>query len=188
MQRLLILFGPPAAGKAAVGHELAGQLGYRFFHNHLTADPVAALFGWGTPRFGAVLEEVRDVLFRHALADDSIPGIVFTIVWALDQPGQTASVEALIALSESLGWAVDLVELLASLDTRIAREGTPFRVKWKPNQGDVEAARQRQRDSAATYRLNSGGTLPIARSHVMIDTETCQPADAATQIRQRLGL
>ena len=188
MQRLLILFGPPASGKAAVGHELASQLGYRFFHNHLTADPVAALFGWGTPRFGAVLEEVRDVLFRHALADDSIPGIVFTIVWALDQPGQTASVEALIALSESQGWAVDLVELLASLDTRIAREGTPFRVKWKPNQGDVEAARQRQRDSAATYRLNSGGTLPIARSHVMIDTETCQPADAATQIRQRLGL
>ena len=188
MQRLLILFGPPAAGKAAVGHELAGQLGYRFFHNHLTADPVAALFGWGTPRFGAVLEEVRDVLFRHALADDSIPGIVFTIVWALDQPGQTASVEALITLFESHGWAVDLVELLASLDTRIAREGTPFRVKWKPNQGDVEAARQRQRDGAAMYRLNSGGTLPIARSHVVIDTETCQPAEAATQIRQRLGL
>ena len=188
MQRLLILFGPPAAGKAAVGHELAGQLGYRFFHNHLTADPVAALFGWGTPRFGAVLEEVRDVLFRHALADDSIPGIVFTIVWALDQPGQTASLEALITLFESHGWAVDLVELLASLDTRIAREGTPFRVKWKPNQGDVEAARQRQRDGAAMYRLNSGGTLPIARSHVVIDTETCQPADAATQIRQRLGL
>ena len=188
MQRLVILFGPPASGKAAVGHVLAGQLGYRFFHNHLTADPVAALFGWGTPKFGAVLAEVRDVLFRHALADASMTGIVFTVVWALDQPDQTAAMEALIALFESQGWAVDLVELLASLDTRIAREGTPFRVKWKPNQGDVEAARQRQRDAAATYRMNSCGTLPIARSHIVIDTETCEPAQAAVQIRHRLGM
>jgi len=188
MQRLIVLFGPPASGKAAIGHELAGRLGYRFFHNHLTADPVAALFGWGTPSFGAVLEEVRDVLFRHALADKSIPGIVFTLVWALDRPEQTAQVEALIALFESHGWAVDLVELLACLDTRIAREGTPFRVKWKPNQGNVEAARQRQRDSAATYRMNSGGALPIARPHVVVDTETCEPAEAAALILQGLGL
>ena len=88
MQRLVVLFGPPASGKAAVGHELAGALGYRFFHNHLTADPVAALFGWGTPTFGAVLEEVRDVLFRRALADASIPGIVFTLVWAWIAPSR----------------------------------------------------------------------------------------------------
>ena len=188
MQRLVVLFGPPASGKAAVGHELAGLLGYRFFHNHLTADPVAALFGWGTPKFGTILEEVRDVLFRHALADASMPGIVFTLVWALDRPDQTASVEALIALFESHGWAVDLVELLASLETRIAREGTPFRAKWKPNQGDVEAARQRQRDAAATYRMNSGGPLPVARPHVVIDTEACEPAQAAAEIRRRLGL
>ncbi len=188
MQRLLVLFGPPASGKAAVGHELAGQLGYRFFHNHLTADPVAALFGWGTPKFSAILEQVRDVLFRHVLADVSIPGVVFTLVWALDRPEQTASVEALIALFESHGWKVELVELLASLDTRIAREGTPFRARLKPSQGAVEAARQRQRDAAKIYRMNSGGTLPIARPHVIIDTETCEPAQAAAEIRRQLGL
>jgi hypothetical protein len=188
MQRLLVLFGPPASGKAAIGHELAGLLGYRFFHNHLTADPVAALFGWGTPKFGAVLEEVRDVLFRRALADESIAGIVFTLVWALDRAEQTASVEALISLFESQGWQVDLVELLASLDTRIAREGTPLRTRFKPNLGDVEAARQRQRDAATTYRMNSDGPLPIARPHVVIDTETCEPAQAAAQIRRQLGL
>jgi hypothetical protein len=188
MQRLIVLFGPPASGKAAVGHELAGLTGYRFFHNHLTADPVAALFGWGTPTFSAVLKDVRDVLFRHALADESIPGIVFTLVWAVDRPEQTASVEALIALFEAHGWAVDLVELLASLDTRIAREGTPFRTRFKPNLGDVEAARQRQRDGASIYRMNTGGTLPIARAHVVIDTETCEPAQAAAEIQRRLDL
>lgn len=188
MQRLLVLFGPPASGKAAVGQALAAQAGYRFFHNHLTADPVAALFGWGTPAFGAVLEEVRAVLFRHALADPAIPGIVFTLVWALDRPEQTASVQALIALFEAGGWRVDLVELLAALETRIAREGTPLRTRLKPNLGSVEAARQRQRDAAQIYRMNSGGTLPIARAHMVIDTETCEPAQAAAEICRRLGL
>ena len=186
MQQLFILFGPPASGKAAIGHELAGQLGYRFFHNHLTADPVAALFGWGTPSFGTVIDQVRDLLFRHAAADATIPGIVFTLVWGLDIPAQTAGVEKLIALFEAHGWAVDLVEVLASLETRIAREGTPFRVKWKPNQGDVEAARQRQRAEAGAHRMNSDGVLPIARPHIVIDSEAFERAEAAAEIRRRL--
>jgi len=78
--------------------------------------------------------------------------------------------------------------LVASLDTRIAREGTPFRVQFKPSLGDVAAARQRQRDSAAIHQMNSGGTLPIARPHVVVDTETCEPAEAAALILQGLGL
>ncbi|NNK95896.1 MAG: hypothetical protein HKP41_16220 [Desulfobacterales bacterium] len=59
-------FGPPASGKAAIGSKVAEALGYRFFHNHLTANPVAALFGWVTPKFGEVLDEVRDLLFERA--------------------------------------------------------------------------------------------------------------------------
>jgi hypothetical protein len=51
MTDLIVIIGPPAAGKAAVGHELAKVTGFRFFHNHMTAEPVAALFGWGTDRF-----------------------------------------------------------------------------------------------------------------------------------------
>ena len=188
MRRLIILFGPPASGKAAIGHELAGQLGYRFFHNHLTADPVAALFGWGTPTFGTLVDELRDILFRHAAADESIPGIVFTFVWGLELSGHTSFVEKLIARFEAHGWQVDLVELLASLETRIAREGTAFRAKWKPNQGDVEAARQRQRDAEVAHRMNSGGTLPIARTPLVIDTEAFEPTAAADEIRRRLSL
>jgi deoxyadenosine/deoxycytidine kinase len=44
MPDLIVIFGPPAAGKAAIGHLLAERLGYRFFHNHLTADPVVPHF------------------------------------------------------------------------------------------------------------------------------------------------
>jgi hypothetical protein len=66
MPNLVVIFGPPASGKATIGHILAQQLGYKFFHNHLTANPVAALFGWATPRFGRVVDRVRELLFREA--------------------------------------------------------------------------------------------------------------------------
>jgi hypothetical protein len=89
MPNLLVIFGPPASGKAAVGHELARLTGYRFFHNHLTADPAAALFGWGGERFGRMVDTLRDVLFREAASDPSIAGVIFTFVWGLNLPDDT---------------------------------------------------------------------------------------------------
>jgi hypothetical protein len=59
MADLIVVVGPPASGKAAVGHELTKFTGFRFFHNHMTAEPLAALFGWGAERFGEALAEVR---------------------------------------------------------------------------------------------------------------------------------
>jgi hypothetical protein len=37
---LLIITGPPAVGKMAVGHEIATRTGLRLFHNHLAIEPV----------------------------------------------------------------------------------------------------------------------------------------------------
>ncbi len=149
---LIIIFGPPASGKAAIGHQLAEQLGYRFFHNHLTANPVAALFGWG-----------------------------------IDLPEDSAFVEGLHRMFTQSGGTVHIVELLASLETRISREGTPFRAKYKPNQDDVEAARERQRDLASRYKMNTDGKLPIELPHIVVDTEKYEPAQAAAEICRLLN-
>jgi hypothetical protein len=79
---LIVIFGPPAVGKAAVGHELTRLTGFRFFHNHMTAEPVAALFGWGAAPW--LLSQLRMTLFTAALAQPNMPSIIFTFVWALD--------------------------------------------------------------------------------------------------------
>lgn len=188
MPNLVVLFGPPASGKSAVGHVLAQRLGYRFFHNHLTADPVAALFGWGTPRFGSVVDRVRDLLFREAAADASVPGVVFTFVWAIDNPGHADFAQRTARLFEDQGGRAFFVELRASLQARIEREGTPFRAKLKPNQGDVEAARTRQVEFDKLHRMNTDGVLPIARPHLVVDTEAMEPDAAAQQIQEAFGL
>jgi hypothetical protein len=188
MPDLIVIFGPPAAGKAAIGHLLAERLGYRFFHNHLTADPAAALFGWTTPQFAEAVDEMRDLLFRKAAADPAIPGVVFTFVWGLDLPDDTALMEKAAGLFSAGAGRVFFVELLASLDARIAREGTPFRVRLKPNQADVAAARARQLEFASQYRMNTDGRLPIAYPHITIDTEAMTPPAAAAEIQRQLGL
>ena len=184
MPNLIVIFGPPACGKAAVGHELAALTGYRFFHNHLTADPAAALFGWGGEKFGKVADALRDLLFREAACDASIPGVIFTFVWALNLPEDTASMARYASLFSSAGGRVLFVELQASLPTRIDREGTPFRVALKPAQLDVEAARARQVGFDAKFRMNTGGVLPLDWPHLVLDTETLGPTEAARKITE----
>ena len=186
MPNLVVLFGPPASGKAAVGHELARLAGYRFFHNHLTVDPVAALFGWENERFPRTLERVRDVLFEEVVSDETIAGVVFTFVWALELREDTAYLERLARRFARSGGSVHFVELTASLPVRLAREGTPFRTRLKPSKVDVEAMRAHQLEVEAKHRMNTGGRLPLPYPHFVVDTERHGPRDAALRLWRSL--
>ena len=188
MPNLIVLFGPPASGKAAIGHELSLLTGYRFFHNHLTADPAAALFGWGSERFGRMVNAVRETLLAEAAGDPTIPGVIFTYVWALEDPDEAATMQRYATLFEEAGGRAYFAELRASLETRIDREGTPFRISLKPAQRDVGAARARQVEIAAKYRMNSDGELPLSYPHFIIETERHSPLAAAEAIRRSFSL
>jgi hypothetical protein len=187
MPNLVIIFGPPAAGKAAIGHELAALNGYRFFHNHLTADPAAALFGWGSEKYTKTVDAIREVLLREAAADASISGVIFTFLWGIDVPTDTAFLKKISALFADAGGQVLFVELLASLEARIAREGSEFRIGLKPFHRDVDAARARQVAYAGKYRLNTDGQLPLDYPHLVLDTEALTPVDAAQRIKAALA-
>ena len=183
MPNLVIIFGPPAAGKAAVGAELAALTGYRFFHNHLTADPAAALFGWGGERFARSVDAIRDVLLREAASDTSISGVIFTFVWGIGLPDDAALMKKISGLFADGGGQVFFLELLASLKTRISREGTEFRIALKAAHRDVEAARARQVEFEGKYVFNTDGRLPLNYPHLVLDTETLSPVDAAQRIK-----
>jgi hypothetical protein len=187
MSDLIIITGPPAAGKAAVGHELAKLTGFRFFHNHMTAEPVAALFGWGTELTGEVTAEVRLLLFSKALAQTTASPIIFTFVWCFDDPSDTRFIAQLVQLFESRGSRVYFVELLASLQARLSREGTALRLSLKPSKQDIAFARSLHIEAYGKYQMNSNGNFPYPARHLVIDTECHTPQEAARLVAEHFG-
>ena len=188
MADLIVIVGPPASGKAAVGHSLATAYGFRFFHNHMTADAVAALFGWGTDAYGEVAAEIRLHLLGRALDDRNSSNVVFTFVWGFNLDADNKFISDLVAICDARGAKVHFVELVASLAARISREGTPLRIELKPAKRDVERARAHHARIDARLRMNSSGDFPYPDRHLVIDTEAMSPAQAAHKIAAHFSL
>ena len=78
--KLIVLYGPPAAGKYTVAKGIAEKTGYRLFHNHLTVDLLKSVFTFGTENFFQLSQNIRLEILEQA-AKENIPGIVFTFVY-----------------------------------------------------------------------------------------------------------
>jgi hypothetical protein len=63
---LVVIYGPPAAGKLTVASELAELTGFKLFHNHLTMNAVREVFDFGTIQLAETLARVRLVVFEAA--------------------------------------------------------------------------------------------------------------------------
>ena len=68
--KLIIIYGPPAAGKLTVGTELARLTGFKLFHNHLSIDYVKSVFDFGGPSFWRVVGDARCSLISEAARED----------------------------------------------------------------------------------------------------------------------
>ncbi len=65
---LLLVIGPPAAGKMTVGRAVCERAGFRLFHNHHTVEPLLEIFGFGTAPFVALNGEFRRRVIEEAAA------------------------------------------------------------------------------------------------------------------------
>ncbi len=127
--RLLLIIGPPAVGKMTVGRAVADASGFRLFHNHHVIEPLLDVFDFGTPPFNRLLAEWRQRVLEEAAAEDT--DLVFTLVWALDLPEDTAGMRTHLAPFVEAGRRIAMVELYAGLDTRLDRNHTPYRLAEK---------------------------------------------------------
>ncbi len=80
---LVIIFGPPAVGKMAVGMELARLTGFKLFHNHMTVDAVMPVFPFESASYTKLVQEFRERVFEEFAAHGE-RGLIFTFVWVLD--------------------------------------------------------------------------------------------------------
>ena len=189
--QLVVMFGPPAVGKMTVGRELARLTGFRLFHNHMTVEPVLDLFEFGSPPFTRLVDEFRRRILEEAASSD-LPGLVFTFVWALDDPGDRALVEEYLGIVEARGGTTSVVELAAPLDVRLERNATPLRLDHKRSKRDVEASNG-WLVQAEAYMLNTGGDHELAalvgdRPHLRIENAGLAPDEVAEKIVAAFGL
>ncbi len=138
---LVFLCGPPAVGKMAVGLELSTLTGIPLFHNHLSIEAVLPVFGFGTEPFNRLVSEFRDRMFIE-VAESALPGLIFTYVWAFNEPGDLQFVERVKSIYESRNGRAVFVELWADVQTRLARNETELRLAAKPSKRDVPLDRQ----------------------------------------------
>jgi hypothetical protein len=181
---LLLILGPPAVGKMTVGRAVAARSSYRLFHNHHSIEMLLDVFDYGTPPFVTLNSEVRRRVIEEAAAAGT--DLVFTFVYDMDLEAEAAWLERLVA---PYGDDVAVVELVADLDTRLARNRTEHRLAEKKSKRDVEWSDNNVRELEAGYRMTSvagrdapGERLLARWPHLVIDNTDLSPDETAERI------
>jgi len=170
-----------------VGLELERLTGLRLFHNHMTVDPVIRLFPFGSAPYRRLVTEFRRRIFEEYAATDS-KGLIFTFVWALDDPEDRAFIDSITELFTSKRGDVCFVELEATQSERLRRNETPLRMAEKWPQRNVEGSRSFLLSADQTYQMNSGGSFFYPERHLRIDNTTLEPDVVAREIAAHFSL
>lgn len=140
--KLVFIVGDAAVGKMTVGKELADQTGLRLFHNHVTIEPVLEVFGY---RHRNAVQRTREVFFEE-FAQTDLPGLIFTMMMDFDNlKVESEYLDSIVSIFNKYNEIVDVyfVELDASQETRLERNGTDYRLSQKPSKRDVKISNQR---------------------------------------------
>ena len=182
--KLVLMIGSGAVGKMTVGQALAERTELRLFHNHMTIEPVLEVFG---KKENQVIGRLRRVIFEEFAKSDHY-GLIFTYMWAFDQPSDWAEVQEIVSLFEQHGAEIYCVELVASQAVRLQRNKTENRMRHKASKRDIAFSESCILREDASFRLVSReGELPFA-NYLRIDNTHLTPEQAAEQIRQYFQL
>jgi hypothetical protein len=168
--KLIIIHGPPAAGKLTVANELARRTHFKVFHNHLSIDCVKPVFDFGTLPFLRLVERIRFDMIAEAARENV--DLIHTFVYASGE--DDLHYARLIASAEDNGGEVHLVLLVCEDDERRQRIVSESRVQIGKltDPGAIDTQRER-------YDLLS----PLAgRETLIIDTTNIAPREAAIKI------
>ena len=183
----IVIFGPPAVGKMTVGHALSQRTGMPLFHNHLTIDLVLRFFPYGTPAFERLVGSFRTQIFDEVV-ESQLPGLIFTYVWALDQPEDKAFIDQAVQIMTRHGGRVCFVELAAAQAVRVERNTTPFRLANKAPKRNLEHSHANLLKADLRYRLNSTGDFFYPGQHLRIANDDLEPETVAEQVIAHFGL
>jgi len=184
--KLVLIFGPQAVGKMTVGQELQKVTDLKLFHNHMTIELLAPLFGFSSEMW-ELSNKFRKDIFKTAV-QSNLNGLIFTFVWGFDLESDWQYVEEVCEIFESSGGTVYFVELEADLEERIKRNKTPNRLEHKPTKRNVEWSEQELLQSLEKHRLNSYDGEIKKKHFIKINNTNLNAEEVALMIKGRFNL
>jgi len=184
---LVILFGPHAVGKMTVGQELSKLTDYKLFHNHMTIEPVAALFDRDPQLMWPLVTQFREMIFE-AFIHSQNKGLIFTYMWALDEPSDAMYLQGIENRFKASGGTVYYVELCADRLIRLERNKSFNRLEHKPSKRDLQHSETMFNTLEAKYRLNSYPDEIQKEHYIKIDNTDMEPSVVAQRIQDLFHL
>jgi len=180
MANLIVVCGPQAVGKMVVAESLRDKLKYNLMINHDSIEISDKIFGFATPAQREFNGFFRDKVFE--LSNRYNVDLIFTFVCAFEDPEDVAYLTNLHNLYTNSGGNFYFAELSADLETRIARNETPYRMARKPSKKDLEWSRANLLNDTKNHRLNSKDGEILFEHHIKIDNTNLSPDEAADKI------
>lgn len=171
--QIIVLNGPPAAGKLTVARSISTLTGYGVLHNHLTFDLAKVIYSPEDPRFFPFCAELRLRMVREA-AEHAIGGLILTCVYATNSRNDERFVRDLLRLAGSTDSHAHFVHITCNayeLERRVT--GPDRHALGKP--ATVETLRE------YLQRWEVLNPIPFVSSF-KVDTTTITPSEAALQI------
>lgn len=182
--KLVILIGSGAVGKMSVGQQLSKITKLKLFHNHMMIEPVIEIFG---RLDGKIVERLRRVIFEEFVKTD-LEGLIFTFMWAFDQPSDWQYLQNLVQIFENVGSEVFYIELISDQETRLKRNETENRLIHKQSKRNIEFSKSLILREDSKYRLVSHeGEIPF-QNYLRIDNSHLSIEETAQQIKECFNL
>ena len=148
--KFLMIFGPPAVGKMAVGLELCQITGFKLLHNHMTIDLVLKFMTWeeGIDLIVLIREEIT-----KRVARGNSKGMIITFIWGFNHQSDWDYVDNILKIFEE--HSTYIVELNTDAKTRLKRNISENRLEKKWTKRDVEWSNNELLSSMSKHRMIS---------------------------------
>ena len=178
--------GPQAVGKMVVAESLRDKLHYNMMMNHDSIEASDRIFGFATPAQKEFNAFFREKAFDLAVKHDV--DLIFTYVCAFEMQEEREYLTGLHNLFTENGGNFYFVELYAALETRLARNETPYRTERKASKRDLAWSRDDLLRDSRDHRLNSAKEEFWFKNHLKIDNTHLEPDEVADRVIETFGL
>ena len=177
--KLVILYGPPAAGKLTIAHNLAKIADIHVFDNHQVLDIIEPIVTRKYLKFSELIYQTQRNIIEAAVKANQT-NVVITFPYASNLDRDVEFITKLTTTSRELGAEVYPIFLTCSNETLLKRAVEPSRKAY----GKITTT-EVMNTMIEKYELDK--PAPVDGS-VTIDTDQVSAAYAATEIKNMIKL